>query len=123
MNASTTETLFPLKVVQVIEKEHGVSRSRFMAMRPAAVKQPANARCLNDMIPVAFTFDCETDDSECCTKALRLVSGSDSAIHPRAWPEGLHTSLKSVFTSILYWELTDNVIDSSASELSFGDDD
>jgi hypothetical protein len=60
---------YPLKVVQVIEKEHGVSRSRFMSMRPNA-----------------FVFDCETDDSECCTKALRLVSGSDSAIHPRDWP-------------------------------------
>jgi hypothetical protein len=76
---------WPGKVVQVIEKEHGESRSRFMAMRPAAVKQPANARCLNDMIPVAFTLDCETDDSECCTKALRLVSGSDTAVHPRDW--------------------------------------
>jgi hypothetical protein len=76
---------WPGKVVQVIEKEHGESRSRFMAMRPAAVKQPANARCLNDMIPVAFTFTCETDDSECCTKAIRLVSGSDAAVHPRQW--------------------------------------
>jgi hypothetical protein len=114
---------WPGKVVQVIEKEHGVSRSRFMAMRPAAVKQPANARCLNDMIPVAFMFDCETDDSECCTKALRLISGSDTAVHPRDWKDGLHTSLKSVFTSILSWELTDNVVDSAAGELSFGDDD
>jgi hypothetical protein len=59
---------WPGKVVQVIEKEHGVSRSRFMSMRPNA-----------------YVFDCETDDSECCTKALRLVSGSDSAIHPRDW--------------------------------------
>jgi hypothetical protein len=59
---------YPLSTVQVIEKEHGVSRSRFMCMRPAA-----------------FVFDCETDDSESCTKALRLVSGSGSAIHPRDW--------------------------------------
>jgi hypothetical protein len=66
MNASTTE--YPLKTVQVIEKEHGASRSRFMAMRPTA-----------------YVFDCETDDSESCTKALRVVSGSDTAVHPRDW--------------------------------------
>jgi hypothetical protein len=82
---SPTSFEYPMKTVQVIEKERGASRSRFMAMRPAAVKQPANARCLNDMIPVAFALDCETDDSECCTKALRLVSGSDAAVHPRQW--------------------------------------
>lgn len=29
---------------------------------------------------------CQTDDAECCTKALRLVSGSDTAVHPRDWP-------------------------------------
>jgi hypothetical protein len=63
-----SKLLFPLKLVNVIEKEHGVSRSRFMSMRPNA-----------------YVFDCKTDDSECCTKALRLVSGSDSAIHPRDW--------------------------------------
>jgi hypothetical protein len=90
MNATTTE--YPLKTVQVIEKEHGVSRSRFMAMRPAA-----------------YVFDCETDDSECCTKALRLVSGSDSAIHPRDWSND--ATLKGVFTSILYWELFDKAVE------------
>jgi hypothetical protein len=90
MNATTTE--YPLKTVQVIEKEHGVSRSRFMSMRPNA-----------------YVFDCETDDSECCTKALRLVSGSDSAIHPRDWSND--ATLKGVFTSILYWELFDKAVE------------
>jgi hypothetical protein len=79
---STTE--YPLKTVQVIEKEHGVSRSRFMSMRPNA-----------------YVFDCETDDSECCTKALRLVSGSDSAIHPRDWNTNI--PLNYVATDISNW--------------------
>jgi hypothetical protein len=64
-----TETEYHMKTVLVLEKEHGASRSRFTALRPNA-----------------YSFDCETDDGECCTKALRLVSGSDSAVHPRDWP-------------------------------------
>jgi hypothetical protein len=82
-----TETEYPLKTVQVIEKEHGVSRSRFMCMRPAA-----------------FVIDCETDDDACCTKALRAVSGSENAIHPRDWPAAgsfIADSMKHELASIV----------------------
>jgi hypothetical protein len=70
MNASTTE--YPLKTVQVIEKEHGASRSSFHCETGSSAKR--------------MRMSVSSSDSECCTKALRLVSGSDSAIHPRDWP-------------------------------------
>jgi hypothetical protein len=86
---------YPLQVVQVIEKEHGASRSSFHCETGSSAKR--------------MRMSVSSSDSECCTKALRLVSGSDSAIHPRDWSND--ATLKGVFTSILYWELFDKAVE------------
>jgi hypothetical protein len=57
-----------INVEYVIESASGESRSKFEHAERDAIR-----------------VTCETDDTECCTKALRLVSGSDTAVHPRNW--------------------------------------
>jgi DnaJ-class molecular chaperone len=58
-------------MITVYECAEGEDRSSFSCETRSSAKR--------------MRMSCSSDDSECCTKALRLVSGSDSAVHPRDW--------------------------------------
>lgn len=69
-------------MVEVIEMAEGEECSEFRCY----VSHPEHAG--HPFLPVDGWYRrhlCETDDSKACTKSLRLVSESKTAVHPRDW--------------------------------------